>query len=296
MNRIILILLATVSTGALAATPIDETLDASSAELLSINNLAGTVSVTGTNRDVVEVSGSLSDDADGLDVRRDGNRIIVHVLMPEQRGRGRGRLEDTTLEIRAPRSMNIVANTVSAGITVEEIEGEQQLTTVSGSIDTSQYGEEVQAKTVSGRIRVNGLDGPSRAEVSSVSGGVQLDTVSGELTAQTISGRIEVDSDNLERGDLKSVSGSISVDAALADDARLSAVTTSGRISLTVRGSGAGQYDLSSFSGSIDNCFGPRATRSQFGPPGATVHFDEGNGDARVEVNSMSGSIELCRE
>jgi DUF4097 and DUF4098 domain-containing protein YvlB len=293
MNRLVLLLPVFASTGAWAASPIDETIPASGAEQLSVVNVSGVVTVTGTNDDQVQVSGELSDDAEELEVRRDGDRIIVHVNMPQNRNRGR--IEDTTLTIRAPRDLSVIVNTVSASITVDEMEGEQDLNSVSGSIDTEQYAEEIQAKTVSGRIRVNGLNDPSRTQVSSVSGRVELDTVAGELNAQTISGRIDLDSDRLERSELKSVSGSISVDAALTDDARLSAVTTSGRIELNLRGDAVGQYDLSTFSGSIDNCFGPRPTRSRFGPPNESIRFDEGDGDARIEASSMSGSIDLCR-
>jgi len=295
MNRIAFLFLAVASAKSLAGTPIDQTIDADSAELLDVSNIVGVVTVTGTDREQVRVTGELSEDAERLDFRRSGDRIVVHVIMPDRRGRQRNGIEDTTLEIQAPHDMSVEVDTVSAKITIEEMRGEQDLSSVSGAIDTMQFGSEIRAKTVSSRIRVNGSEDPTRADVSSVSGDVEIGAMSGEVSAQTVSGRIELDSPMLERGELRSVSGSIAIDAALTDDARLRAITTSGRIRLSMRGAGAGQYELSTFSGTIDNCFGPRPERPQFGPPSSTLRFDEGDADARIDVNSMSGGIELCR-
>jgi hypothetical protein len=295
MNRFSILVFTVASAAASAATPIDETIDATGTERLDISNVAGIVTVTGTDQDEVTITGQLSDDAEELDVRRDGDRIVVHVIMLETRGRQRMSLEGTTLEIRAPRTLAVDTQTVSASITIDDMHGEQNLTSVSGSIETALYGSEIRAKTVSGRIGVDGSENRTRADVSSVSGNVELSTMAGEVIAQTVSGRIELESPLLDRGDLQSVSGSIEIDAALANDARLRAITTSGQIRLSMRGSGAGQYELSTFSGAIDNCFGPRPARQQFGPPSSTLRFEEGDAGARIDVNSMSGSIDLCR-
>lgn len=294
MHKLVFPVLAAVSVNAFAASPIDQTIDGVRGGTLEISNVAGSVTVSGTDQNQVRVTGALSDDAERIDIRQDGDRVIVAVIMPDRFGR-QGRIEGTTLEIMAPRSMSVEARTVSASLEVEGIEGEQDLSSVSGSIETALHEAEISAKSVSGRVRVMGSDGPTRADVSSVSGDVDLDAVSGELNARTVSGRIEIDSPALAHGDLKSVSGSIVIDAVLTDDARLAAQTTSGRITLTIGGTGAGRYELTSFSGGIDNCFGPRPERQQFGPPSSTLRFDEGDGRARVSASSMSGRIELCR-
>ena len=296
MHRIALLaVIAAASADALASTPIDQTLEADADGLLDVQNISGSVTITGTNRNSVHVTGELSDDAERIDIRRDGDRVVVHVIMPENWGRGRRNFETTNLRIEAPRDMSVDVDTVSAAIKLQDMRGEKALNSVSGSIESDLYGAEIRAKTVSGRIRFSGDDAQTRADVSSVSGDVELETISGEVTAQTVSGRIEIESPLLERGDLQSVSGSIDVEAALAENARLRAVATSGHISLRMLGDGAGSYELSSFSGSIDNCFGPQPARAQFGPPNSSLQFEEGDSGARVNANSMSGTIELCR-
>jgi hypothetical protein len=295
MYRYALVTLLAVSANAFAATPIDETIDGVGEGTLDVTNVAGSVTIRGTDQNQVRVTGALSDDADRIDLRRDGDRVIVAVIMPEKFGR-RGRVEDTTLEIQAPRAMSLEAKTVSASLDVEDIEGEQELSSVSGSIETTLREAEISARTVSGSIHVTGQDGRTRTSLSSVSGNVHVEAVGGELDARTVSGRIEIDSPMLERSEAKSVSGSILIDAVLADDARLTANTTSGRITLNMGGTGAGRYEISTFSGTIDNCFGPQVERPEFGPPSSTLRFEEGDADARVSATSMSGHIELCRE
>ncbi|HMB72477.1 MAG TPA: DUF4097 family beta strand repeat-containing protein [Gammaproteobacteria bacterium] len=283
-----------LASASFAATPIDETIDADSAQTLDVSNILGSVSVIGTVGDAVRIQGSLADEAEALDVRREGSRIVVHVIYP-QSGRRFGANEGTVLEITAPPGLDVSISTVSARITLGEMRGEQRLESVSGSIETTVFDDEVSAMTTSGRIAIHGNDANTRAAVSSVSGRVELAALGGEVNAQTVSGSIELRSGGLDRAELKSVSGSISVEAALTGNGRINAVTTSGRISLDLNGSPAGAYELATLSGSIDNCFGPEVARPQFGPPSSTLRFEETDANTQVFVNSMSGSIEICK-
>jgi hypothetical protein len=290
------LLLIASGNAAFAGTPINERMDADGIELLDVNSLSGSVTITGSSRNDITVTGELSENAERLEFRREGDRIIVHVIFPSDRNRGNGRYEGSTLDIAVPRQLAADVNTVSAGIVVKGIDGEQNLATVSGGIETERAGEAVFLNSVSGRIRVTGGRSAARADVSSVSGGLELDSLAGEVNAQTISGRIELESPMLERGDIKSVSGSIQITAALSADARVHATSTSGGITLTLQGKPEGRFEVSSFSGSIDNCFGPKPERPQFGPPSSNLRFTEGDSNARIEITSMSGSVRLCND
>jgi hypothetical protein len=295
MNRFTLVILAFAAHASAASTPIDETLSAESAQLLDVENASGAVTIAGSDGREVRVRGRLADAASGLEVRQDGSRIIVHVLYPEgQRNPSAGN-DGTVLEISAPRTLDISVNTVSAGVTLRDMHGEQSLNSVSGSINTMLYAAEIRARTVSGNIEIEGSDARTRADVASVSGRVELESLSGEVNAQTVSGGVSLRSKELDRAELKSVSGNITVDATMSRDSRLRAMTTSGGISLDLNDSPAGRYEISSFSGSVSNCFGPTATRPQFGPPSTSLRFEEADASAQVFANSMSGTIEICK-
>lgn len=295
MKKLILLAAIGASTATFAATPIDQTIDADDVDGLEVTSISGSVSIVGTNRDEVHVTGSLSEDAERLDVRREGNRIVVQVVYPDDFGNRRGRREQTVLEIEAPDNMTIDVDTISATIFVEDMEGEQELSSISGRIESTLTESEVRAETVSGAILLHGQGSNTRTEVASVSGRIELDGVTGEVNSQNVSGSISLESPRLARAELQNVSGRITVDADLAENGRLRAMTTSGAISIELNDSPPGRYEISSFSGSIDNCFGPEPTRPQFGPPTSTLNFDEPDAEMQVYANSMSGSIELCK-
>ena len=295
MKKLILLVAAVAGTSAFAATPIDETVDANGIDRLEVTNLIGSVTIVGTNRDEVSISGSLSDDAERFDVSRESNRILVQVIYPNDFGGRRRNREETVLEIEAPESMTVDVDTISARISVDAMEGEQELSSISGSIESTRAESEIRAETVSGSITLHGQGSNMRAEAVSVSGRIELEGITGEIASQNVSGSISLESSSLSRAELQNVSGRITVDANLTENGRLRAMTTSGRISMQLNDSPPGHYQISSFSGSIDNCFGPEPTRPQFGPPSSTLNFDEPEAETQVYANSMSGSIELCR-
>lgn len=295
MNRSLLLALAAASSAALADTPIDETIEADSMDLIDVANLAGSVTVRGTNRNDVHVTGSLADGAERLDVERNGDRLIVHVIYPDDRNRRRYS-GGTTLVIEAPKQLAVDISTVSSSIEVDGIEGEQQLESVSGSIDASVFDSEIRANTVSGSVLLQGHKGKTRAHAASVSGRVELEDLGGEVDLQNVSGSVELRSSDLDRVEVQTVSGNITVEAEIANGGRVRATTTSGRVELNLGGSPAGRYEISSFSGRIDNCFGPSPSRQRFGPPSSTLQFDEPDARMQVYANSMSGNIEVCNQ
>jgi len=278
-----------------AAVPVDRTVDAAGANVLEIENAFGSITVNGGRGNEVHVGGSIADFADRIDVRRDGSRIIVHVVYPERRGPQFVGGDASILEISAPEGLTTVVNTVSANISIAAMQGEQRLNSVSGNIETSVYSEDVRANTVSGDIRIDGRDEDGRLDVASVSGRVRVESVGGEVRAQNVSGSVSVTGAALQRGELQTVSGNVSLDATLAADGRIRAQTTSGNVDIELNRSPAGRFELSSFSGRIDSCFGPSPSRPQFGPPTSSLRFDEDDASIQVYANTMSGNIDLCR-
>jgi DUF4097 and DUF4098 domain-containing protein YvlB len=296
MRTLLLASLAAYCMAAAAGEPIDRSIDASPTGILDVSNVAGAIAIVGSSEDQVRVTGELSEDAERLEVRRDGDRVIVHVIMPEGSQRSSQSWEVTDLHISAPRGMSAEVSAVSADLSIDDIEGEQALTVVSGDVSTELFGEDMRVKSVSGNIAIRGQDNRTRTDVSAVSGNVQLDGVSGEVQAQAVSGEVRLNGTSLDRAEITSVSGNIQIHSGLAGDARVRATTTSGNIELLFLGSAAADYDISTFSGEVDNCFGPVPERQRFGPPSTQLRFREGQSGASVSANSLSGRIELCRE
>ena len=121
---------ALIGAAASAATPIDRRIDAQAGDRLAVYNVSGSITVTGGNGNEVHLTGSLGNNVERLDFERDGDRIVVRVVLEEDSQSREG----TTLDIAAPRGIDIDVDAVSAEIVVRAIEGEQRLSSVSGQI------------------------------------------------------------------------------------------------------------------------------------------------------------------
>jgi len=276
------------------ATPVDQRIDAASDGQVEVHNISGDIVVSGWDEASVHVTGEISEAAERLDVRRDGDRVIIEVVYPND-WRGDGNFGgDTDLRISLPRGSSLLVETVSADVTVNDVEGEQDLTSVSGDVITETFAAEARLQSVSGDVLVNGQNAAARTSASAVSGDVEMNRISGEISVESVSGDVEIIGGTIERAELASVSGDVSLRGELAANARVRADSTSGDVELLLSGNTAADYDLTTFSGGIDNCFGPRPTRTGRGDSGASLSFTEGGSGARVEVSTMSGDIGLC--
>jgi hypothetical protein len=173
------------------AIPVDERIDATPDGQVDVTNISGDIIVSGWDEDAVQVTGDLSEDAERLDFRREGDRVIVEVVYPENRQGRRNAVDDTDLIISIPRGASLDVETISADISVSRVVGEQYLKSVSGDIVTETAGSETLVESVSGDVRVTGTDAATRTTANAVSGDVSLDRISGEISVASVSGDID---------------------------------------------------------------------------------------------------------
>ncbi len=208
LRTLVLMLMATGML-TLAGEDIHKKVDASRNGRVEIDNLAGSVSITGWDRDEVEITGILGKGTERLDVQQKGDRVIIEVVLPSGRN---NRIEGTELNIRVPRGSELEVSTVSASIDVSDVDGPLELDTVSGAVRVEGEPGEVEIGTVSGRITVE-----ARLERGS------FDTVSGNIEAR-------LDLTSRSRVDFDSVTGHIELTVPRGLDADFEISTFSGRI------------------------------------------------------------------
>jgi len=254
---------------------------------VEIDNVAGRVEVTGWDRAEVEVTGTIGDRVERVDVITSVGHTTVRVVLPQESG-ATGDSLAAELVVHIPRKSLLKAALVSASITTRDLQGEQQLRTVSGNID-GVLAQEAKINTVSGSVKLAASAGP--LDVSSIAGTISVNGATGEIRVGTVSARADLVLGSLSRAHFQTVSGSMSVSGSLAPGAQLEALSVSGPLRFTLNG--AADYDIDSFSGSIDNCYGPKAERSGYGP-GLHLTFRDGDGNARVRMGTQSGPIHLC--
>lgn len=281
---------------ALAEQPIDKRVQADPKGEVQVSTVSGLVSIDAWDRDEVQVTGTLGDDVERLDVETDRERrhTLIKVVAKKSSGRRHGDDVDAELSIRVPAGSRLDINTVSADVSVNGVRGEQRLQTVSGEISSDIAAEDVEAKSVSGSVVLRGDNKPAVVTVTTVSGDAQVLRAAGEIIANSVSGSLNLEVDQITRARARTTSGDLLINGTLKKDARVDAETISGEISLDFKGTVNAEFEIESFSGEIDNCFGQKAQTTHKYGPGSELNFKQGDGSARVRAQSLSGDIRVC--
>jgi hypothetical protein len=226
------------------------------APCVSVGNISGRVTVSGTARETVVLHAAKLGGTPGeqaahrIEIERRGDRLEIRTRCP-QLFRGCGRVKvDYRLEV--PAGTDLHCHTVSASVRVRGVRGALRLQTVSGAVDAEG-------------------SGPARLRARSVSGAVRVRGAAGTLKLSSVSGRIRVELRSPpQRLDLDSVSGRVGL--------------------LLARGVGA-RLRLSTLSGSIESAL-PMETLERRGRRKLRVVV--GDGAVPVRVRTVSGSVKLA--
>jgi len=284
--------LCTVASPAWAGTPINQRAAADPGGAVEISNVAGTVRVTGWDRNEVEVTGELGEGTERLDFAVIDKVTRVKVILPNRSNN----VEDTDLVVRIPTASRLAVTTVSADIEVQDVTGAQRLQTVSADIRTEAAAEDVECKSVSGDVAVNGSGKKALVTITTVSGDAMALKVAGEVNANTVSGNLTLGLGETTRSRLRSTSGDLTMASVLAADGRLDIESISGDVRLELHGPVNAEFDVTSFNGEIRNCFGPKAVSTSEYAPGKEWQFREGQGTGRVRIKTLNGDISVCKK
>lgn len=277
-----------------AGSPINKRTAADPNGTVEVSNVAGTVTVTGWDRNEVEVTGELGEGSEKLEFTKSSKLTRVRVVLPNRAYN----VDDTDLVVKVPLASVLSINTVSADVAVKGVLGAQRLQTVSGDVRTEAGGEDVECRTVSGDVLISG-NGSGRkglVSITTVSGDATATKVAGEVNGNTVSGTFVLGVGEITRSRLRSTSGDVGLTGQLAADARLDIESISGDVRVDLVGSTAGQYEVSSFNGEIRNCFGPKSVRTSEYAPGRELRFQDGDGSARIRIKTLNGDIGVCRK
>jgi len=277
----------TVAGLAWAGTPIDERRSVEADAVIGVENLSGSVTVTGSDTDEIHVTGTLGDGAEDLEISGTKRRLDIEVVLPD---RARN-VEETELEISLPRGCSVTIEGVNLVIKVTGVEGKVEASAVNGSIDIDGGGS-VEVETVNGPIDLRGV-GSVRAE--STSGDITIRNARGVVSAETVSGDLELDGGPFSELDLSTVSGSIRFEGGLTDAAECDFESHSGSVILAFDADVSADFDVETFSGDIENELGPKPKKSSRYGPGLELSFYTGGGDAEVGISSFSGNIKILR-
>jgi hypothetical protein len=280
-----------------AQQPISERRSAASDARIEVENVKGSIEVTGWKREEVEVSGSLGENAELQPLGDDPDHIRIRIRYPDGGGWfGGGRSGSSKLVVRVPEGSRLSVGSVSADIGIDGMRGELlDAESVSGTVAIgNSAATRISVETVSGsqQLRVDG----SEARVETVSGDIDLEgridsrvvmeAVSGELRLMTPAALVEAR--------FGVVSGDVDAQLALQPDARLQAESLSGDVTIRLPRSTSARLEISSFSGSIRSDAG-KVIEAEFGP-GSSLETTLGAGAGQISLESFSGDVRVSLE
>jgi hypothetical protein len=278
---------------AIAATPINEVRPLDPAGSIDIENLKGRIQVQGWERDEVRITGSLGEGVERLVVEGDRQHLEVRVKYPDSSGWGGKRSEATDLRLMVPLRASLEIDSVSAEVDVTGVAPRSlAIDSVSGNVTVAGAPGEIDVDNVSGDIRLTVNSGDVSAE--SVSGSIVLrGRMNGRIDAESVSGSIDVlvNGERIQKFNGNSVSGSISLDAALARNGEISMESISGRLTLALPSDLSAQVRGESMSGTL-KAPGVQVERPRYGP-GSSYRTRYGSGDGEISLQTLSGNAEL---
>ena len=256
---------------------------------VEIINVAGSVEVTGWNEPLVDVSGTMGDKVERVEVSGGGSHTTVRVVLPS----GTSWMGDSSahLKIKVPHGSSVEVSLVSADLAVSAIDGNQKLQTVSGDISGTAGGN-LQINTVSGDVRMTTHDDHA-LQIKTISGDLNVSGADGDVQVKTVSGDAQLTLGSLTSARIESVSGDVLVSSTLAPTGQFDASSISGDLHVKFAAQPDADIDVQSFSGDISNCFGPKPTEEHYGP-GSRLNFRSGKGGGKVHLETKSGDVSVC--
>jgi DUF4097 and DUF4098 domain-containing protein YvlB len=285
----LLLLCASMVAGASDDRSFERTVAAQPHGVVDISNVAGSIEVSGWDRQEVSVRAELESGVENVEVGSEGGRITIKVVLPHSSSHGEARLH-----VQIPKDSELDVSAVSADIQVRGVLGGQRLSAVSGDVTAEIAAADVEAKTVSGEVRIKGHDQPARLHLSSVSGDLRLEHGAGDLEAGTVSGTMVVSLDSARSVRAHSTSGDLRFEGKLTRGATFEASSVSGDLNVRASADGGYAYEASSFSGDISDCFDVKPERSGEYAPGHRLQGSRGEGAGHMHLKTMSGDIQLC--
>jgi len=272
-----------------ADTPVDQKRPAAPDAKVSIENMAGSVKVTGWSQAEVQVKGTVGE---GAELSFDGPEQNLKIEVEAEHGNPMGIKSD--LEVFVPTGASVSIEGFGAAITVAGVAGSVSAETVNGSITHSGPCKGVELQSVNGSIDVT--KGGGRVQAEAVNAPVTIRDGSGELEASTVNGKLLVAGGSYDKAKLETVSGSVRFEAGLSSRATLGVESVSGPVDLFFPAAFGAEFSVNSFSGDIVNELGPAAEKKNKWAPGKELSFTAGSGGARVTVETLSGAVNIHKK
>ena len=264
---------------------------------VEVDNVRGTVAVTGWDQPQVQLSGTLGGGS-RLEISGDAQHLTLRVRGKGSRWfGGDGPDSDSELVLKVPRAAALRVAVVSADANVSGMAGKSlDVNGVSGKLTLSSDAPQIDVNSVSGDVVFNATrsNGAGRAHLQTVSGDIRAHGLGGRIKLETVSGEIGLDGGEVDELETGSVSGDAKLAVAPSAHAHISLQSMSGDIRLQVPAAVSGHIEAKTFSGDIMSDFGKARSREHGSGSDLDAHI--GDGDAQIRAETFSGDVELRKQ
>jgi DUF4097 and DUF4098 domain-containing protein YvlB len=251
---------------------------------ITIENIAGSVVVTGWDKNQVSYTGELGDGVLGVDMNGDDTHLNLKVRYAGKIWNSGG----ADLHLKVPAGAHVHVTSTSADITASGLQAPVELKSVSGDLHAVDLRGGLDAATTSGDIAIDAAVGD--VDAHSVSGDLRLTAPHGKVSLRSVSGELAIAGGTLTELQAQTVSGDLRLhDTVLGKSAIVSAQSTSGDVHLELAAGAGYTAHLKSFSGDIiARC--ASGTVQESGDRKSRTWVC-GDGSASLDITSFSGDV-----
>jgi len=259
----------------------DTTLTVAKGTRLSVNNHAGRVTVTGWNRNDVQVRWTSEDDEADIRVEYSGGEVRVAQRM-------RHGPTEIDLTINAPAWMAVSLQGIETPITVSGIAAPIKARSVEGDVAVDGGTDNVDLSSVDGDIRASGVRG--NLDIQAVDGHVTVQDLVGAVNVQGVDGDVRLEGITSSSIRVNTVDGDILFHGAIAANGNYGFKTHDGNISIQPVGGLNATVSVSTWDGEFESAMPVTISGSQ---EGKRFSFTVGTGSARIDLEAFDGLIRL---
>ena len=253
---------------------------------VQVDNMAGSITLSGWDKAEVEIRGELGERVEELEITESGGGLRIRVHNKDNQRR----LDESHLRLQVPRGASIELESISADITVEGIQNDSiVLSTVSGDSDVNAETLHLEVESVSGDVSFAG--NAPRLTVETVSGEIDVSGAEGEVRVTTVSGDLLLEGGIVSLGRFETVSGNLELSLEVSAGGKLSADSMSGDVTLLLPAAQQAEFIAQTYSGKLRSDFGEVSGGAE--PSGRSLQFREGDNGASIRIESFSGDALL---
>jgi hypothetical protein len=277
--------LATAAAPAAAQRVIDERMPAAADGHVRIHNIAGSVKITGWDRDSIVVTGTVHDTpGERFAVKHGETGVLIGIwdTTVEQ-------AKPSAIEVRLPARSRVWIRTGSAGVFIGGVTGSIDAGSVGGDIEIHGTPADVFVESMTGGLVLDLTTGVVQAKT--VTSSIRIHGTIANATATSVSGTVLIENANVRRGSFESVNGELRFVGTIRPGSALSFITHGGAVEFLLPSATAANFLVGTYEGSLVNEFRVPVASSRSKIKGSENRFTLGGGGADVTVRTFRGRV-----